>query len=604
MHAESSPSSPPLRDAPTRGAAFWRLATAASAVLFLLVHLELTVKRPDRALFTFDSAEYAIAGRELARTGRLGTTFVLPDELGATSRLGLPRVPPFPLLVGHPLVPILNGAVFALAGPRPELTLVPSGVAYVMVVLLAGALAARLSGSPATGLAAALATAASPHLLYFAVEGLTELPFAAALLGGLLLSRRLDEPRVPLLLGVVLGIGHMARPIMAPLLPVWLVAVVLAVPRGRRLRAAGGLALGFVPFAAALGAYKWITAGHPLADVARYNFLTHLAPEFAPIRVHRMLQPPAPMPWMLEHPGAVLAKIARFLPDLGGHAFAQAGALGAVALATLFWPAANAGEGRVRRILLGLAAMMILLVTLSLPSRRYLVPLLPALFAVGVAALAVAARRIGLPRLPAVGLCFAAALFVSGVPTLRDWRWAWRVPKPDRGEFRESEWRGFGAELAPHVPPGAIVASDVGSWLAWYADRPAVLLPNRPEDLPELERHLAVTTLVLTNEWLLRQSGSEAWQRIYEGTDSLPGWRRRAALHVGHLRAVVLERQQDAVLLPPDRSAPSAPRPHRANISRAHSPSRAIRSRARARREPSNGASSRLRSRETPMARA
>src|SRR5687767_2916175 len=39
------------------------------AGLILAWHLDRTVRRTDRALFTFDSAEYALAGREVARSG-------------------------------------------------------------------------------------------------------------------------------------------------------------------------------------------------------------------------------------------------------------------------------------------------------------------------------------------------------------------------------------------------------------------------------------------------------------------------------------------------------------------------------------------------------
>ena len=70
----------PLRTPHRRGARRLMLVVGVAAGLVLGVHLTLTVFRTDRARVTFDSAQYAVAGREWARSGRLATTFVLPRE--------------------------------------------------------------------------------------------------------------------------------------------------------------------------------------------------------------------------------------------------------------------------------------------------------------------------------------------------------------------------------------------------------------------------------------------------------------------------------------------------------------------------------------------
>ena len=513
----------------------FRLGFAGAALLVLLVHLDVTVLRPDRALFTFDSAEFAIAGRHLARTGTLATGVVLPDELGT------PRRPPFPLLVGHPLVPILDAIVFRLGGEHAALTLIPPALAYLVVVVLAAALARRLTGSHAVAACAAVAVTFAPRVLYFASEGLSELPFAAITLGALLLLRSPPERARWLVFGLLLGLGHLTRPIMVPLLPVWLAGAMLASPSGQRMRAVLLTLAGFVPFAAGLALYKWSAAGHPLADVARFNLLAGLAPGFEPIRIHRMLDPPEPLAWLAAHPGAVVGKLLREGPPMADAALLSMGPLPALlSLGALLGPARQAFEPALRLAVLGVFGVSILLVTLALPSGRYFVPLLPVLLALAVAGTFRLARRLKLAGPVGVALCAALVAWVAVYPTLRTWKWTGSAGIRDRGEFTESVWRSVGARLDRELPEGTLVASDVSAWVCWYADRPAVLIPNSPADLDSLARRVPIGGLVLTNEWLLRQPGNEEWLAVFSGDAQPPaGWQRGAAIHAGKLRAVV-----------------------------------------------------------------
>src|SRR5213075_3146023 len=204
------------------------LLPLAIAAVVLAVHLALTVAHVDRARFTFDSAEYAIAGRDLACTGRLTTPFAYPVLLRESGR------PPFALVAGHPLTPLLDALLFRVAGPRPWLTLIPSALAYLVAIGLALRLARRVTGA-ATAAAIAAALAFSPMMLFYAAEGVSEMPFTALTLGAVLLLAGLrDRPR-PFWLGVSLGLGHLARPVVLPLLPVWLAgAAWLAAPAQRR----------------------------------------------------------------------------------------------------------------------------------------------------------------------------------------------------------------------------------------------------------------------------------------------------------------------------------------------------------------------------------
>src|SRR5262249_10341416 len=54
-------------------------ALAAVAIALAIVQLDACVLAPDAARFTFDSAEYALAGRTWLESGRLATPFVHPS---------------------------------------------------------------------------------------------------------------------------------------------------------------------------------------------------------------------------------------------------------------------------------------------------------------------------------------------------------------------------------------------------------------------------------------------------------------------------------------------------------------------------------------------
>jgi len=515
----------------------WVLARSALllvALVLLSIHLDLTVNRPGRAALTYDSAEFAIAGRQLARTGALSTTFVHPDELVR------PRRPPFPLIVGHPLVPILDAIAFRLGGARSRVTLVPAGLAFLVLVACASALGRRVARSNVAGFLAGLAVASSPDVLYFASEGLSEIPFAAALVGAFVLLWDLGRRPRALALGLVLGVAHLARPIMVPLLPAWLLGAALAAAPGQRRPTVVRVLLGFLVCAVPLALYKLVAAGNPLADVARYNLLSDLSPEFDPVRIHRMLAPPSPLPYLAGHLPAVWNKLARVLPGVLWDAVAEAGvALGALCVIHVLRPPEADEDRPFRATWLASTALFVLLVALSLPSRRYLFPLLPVLAVVGIAESWRLAARLRLSR-PAATLAGAALIIVGPLlGTIGIWSRTMQAGPGRAGGFREQEWQELGAQVARRLPERAVAVTDVGPFLAWYAERPAVLLPNDPEDLPALARRVPVDAVVLTNHWLIGQPGSEAWRALYFAHAELPGWTRRDSVTAGRLRAVI-----------------------------------------------------------------
>lgn len=543
-----NPPSPAPGPPPRRAGRLGVLALAGAA-LVIATQLELTVRRVDRARVTFDSAEYAVAGREWARTGRPATRFILPREAREGAR------PPFPLLLGHPMVPALDALAFRLAGEGGDATLVPPALAYLALVATALALARALGAAPAVALAAAGAVALAPGVLAYASEGLTEIPFAL-LLALLVLELARGRPPGPLRFGALLGLAHLTRPVVAPLLPVALAALAVRSAPGARLRTTAVALAAFLPFAGALALYKGLAVGDPLADVTRPYLLTGLGPGLTAVEITVLLETPPPWATLLAHPGALAAKLAGALPRLALALFSQAGPAGAFAAAGL---AAALLRGRSRApaaATLGFGLTLALLAAVTVPSPRYLAPLLPLMLVAAALALERAGRA---TRLPVAAVALPALLVAApqGWETARAWRWSAVHGARDRGVFSESEWRGGGRWLAQAIPPRTVVASDAGAFVAWYADRTVVQLPRRPADLATLVRRVDVAALALTNEWLLERPGFEPWREIADDPGRLPGWRHVGTGRSGRLRVVLLARSAaDGAAAPPARGGP------------------------------------------------
>ncbi len=517
----------------------WALLALAALVL-ALAHVRIVVVGPDAARFSFDSAEYALAGRTWLETGRLATPFVHPAALGASPG------PPYPLVVGHPLVPALDAVAFALAGRDPLATVAPAVAAFVVTVLLVARLALALTGSRIAALGAAAAFAATPWSLRFASEGLSEMPFAAALTAAFLLLWQLPVRPRPVLLGVVLGLGHLARPVAVPLLPAFALGLWLASPAPLRARHLLLAAAGFVPLAALTVLYKWAACGTPFVEVGGHLLLTGASPELTVARLNRMTPPPEALEWIREHPQAWLAKLARNLRSVAYGAWWLGGKWPGAFAALACGFALLRGEPRARGLALafgGAAALLTLLASATVADPRMLFPLLPAAVALGFAALVRLAELLGRGRPAWVATVAALAVLPGALPLAREWRAAAAGGFAGRSAFHEREWRELALEAGGLLPPeGGLVASDAAPWIAWWTGRPVTLVPLEPVALRAGPERLRPEAVVLTNEWLIARPGEEAWKRLFDERLAPPGFRLAGHVRAGRLEAVVFHR--------------------------------------------------------------
>ena len=520
--------------ADNRPSPFRWLVPALAALATGLMQAWRVMVLPDAARFNFDAAEYALAGRAWLETGRLVTPFVHPATVG-----GSPG-PPWPLLAGHPLVPALDALAFAVFGVHPDATLVPALLAFVLATVAVAQLTWGFTRSQAVAIAAGLVFACTPWALGFATIGLSEMPFAALLaLAFALLWTMPQRPR-PFALGLVLGLAHLTRPVLVPMLPALLLGVVLLAPPSRRLATLFRTLLVFVPLASLTLLYKVLASHGAAHEPSGYLLLNGAAPEFVVSRLNRMLTPPDAMTWLASHPDLFVAKVLRNLRSLLYGLWTQSGRWPfPLALVALVY-ALRSATPHVRAFgftVLGSALLLLGLDAATVADPRLLFPLLPLLIALALAALTRLAEVLGGGRRLVVAIVVALAVLVTLRPTVSAWR------NPDTRGLRERDWRSIGLAVRGMLPEHAVIASDAAPWLAWSTGRPATLVPLTPADLATMPANLAPDALVITDEWLVHRPGEEAWRALLESGTPPEGWILTGRARTDRLRVAVFLRR-------------------------------------------------------------
>jgi hypothetical protein len=474
------------------------------------------------SVLNYDTAQYALAGRELALHGRLQTTFALPLELSHHA------APPWPLAVVQPGLVLVEGAIFKLVPPslsvgghqlywlgRPDqrewLVLVVPLVCYLLIGAGLAQIVTRLLERHApelslwtratAGLVVGLAFMLDPESQHFAVSGFTELPFTLGLVFAVAALALEIAPARPLAFGLVLGLAGSFRANMLWLAPVMCAGAAAIAPRGRRLRVAAFVLTGYLIPAAPWWLYKWRAFGSPGWDLTRFvvwdgiggrtwNSIYHL-PELPPL------------PAGFEAARLLALKAARNLPGLLLAALTGPRALwlGALAawLASARPPRPLFVAGLVTLATFGLG---LLAAAESIPWLRYVYPARVLLEAAGLLAMGGLAARVparaeapSLPRILTIG---AAALAIGwgALSTLRADVEA-RAVVADRNLPGAATLLATGVLMAREIPPGEAVMSNLGPLLAWHARRPVIHLALSPADLEGCRRRLDFRNVIL-----------------------------------------------------------------------------------------------------------
>lgn len=490
-------------------------------------------------VLNYDTAQYAIAAREIAQQGKLQTPFALPVELSRHAR------PPWPLAVIQPGLLSIEAAIFKLAPERiviggrliaewrrpdqREWLLVPIpftcyvlagtvlGLATLKLLRLYAPGVSSVEGALAGGLVG-MAFLLDPEAQHFAVAPFTELPFTLGLVGGVaMLALGLAATR-PFAFGVVLGIAAAFRANMLWMAPLFCAGAAWSADPPRRGRVLLLSALGFVLPLAPWWIYKLVAFGDPGWDLSRLVVWDGVQGRTW-FSIYHLPDLPA-VPRGLEAAGLLAAKLARNLPGLLLAVFTGPRALWVGAL-VLWCLVARPPRPLLSAALVTLGALAVSIATaaVSIPWLRYVFPARAVVEAAGVlATLAL------LPRLAELGVGAAAhrglRIAVAGLAV------AWGAFATARGNDearRVSLERGvpnsltmlrLGVRMSRELPRGEPVMSNLGPALAWHARRPVVHLALTPHDVESCRRFLDVRHVVL-----VFRDPSRAW----------PGWQELVA---------------------------------------------------------------------------
>ena len=465
-------------------------------------------------ILNYDTAQYALAARELGWHGRLASPYALPVDLVSHA------APPWPLAVVQPGLVLFEAAVFRLvpargstAGPDPRawLTLI---LPFCCFLMIAASLAlsvrhlfarwwpdaptfARAGAALTLGLCFLL----DPEAQHFAIGGFTELPFALGLVFAFL-GLALEVPvRRPLVFGVVLGLTGLFRANMLGLVPLFALGAAACAPRPRRVRTALLVLAGFALPLSPWWFYKWRVFGSPSWDLTRFVVWDGVQGRTWFSLYHRAALPVLPRGG--EAYALLAAKTLHNLPGLAGQMLAGprglwfGGLLGWLVLARPARPLAVAGW-----VALGTAGIGVLGAAVSIPWLRFLFPTRVLFEPIGILALWALIERIPVPTLPAAArralLVAAAALALAwgGWCTVRGLEEA-RFTSRERGVPSTSSLTSLSILLSNDLAPGEPLMSSLGPSLAWQTNHPVVHLAYTPDDVEACRRRLDFRHIVL-----------------------------------------------------------------------------------------------------------
>lgn len=476
-------------------------------------------------LLSYDSAQYALAARELAWHGKLATPFALPVDLVTHTDS------PWPLSAVQPGLVLVEALIFKLvpargmaagSDPRAWLTLLLPFISYLMLgasaVLGTRHLLARFvpdaerwvrAGAP---LALGLMVLLDPEAQHFAVSGLTELPFTVLLLAAVLGLARGAGAEYPLVFGLLLGIGGLFRANMLWLAPPCALLSAWCAPRERRLQVAlvimAGYALPLLPW----WFYKWRAFGSPSWDLTRYVLWDGVGGRDWFALFHRPELPEVP------HGAAALPLLAAkvqhnlptlLLPMLQGPRGLW---LGALALWLFTRPRRTLAAAAIA-LLLGLA-LNVLAACISIPWLRYVFP--TRVLAEGAGLLALCAL---LQRMPNTSVRLRAAACVVAATLALGWA-TWQTREVHAESQRVAAVRGvpstvtltsLSVALNEVLAPGETVMSNLGPALAWQTNHPVIHLAFSPDDVIACRRRHDFRHIVLAF-----RSSDRAWAHWQE----------------------------------------------------------------------------------------
>jgi len=462
---------------------------ARAAVLHLLWIAPLIVLpiaiyvRVFQGLFQGDALAAAQTAREIVAGHGVATLWAFPMEIALRGG-EFPR----PDLAQGPLYPLVLAAFFGAFAATDRVVAAVSLLFLIATGIALYALASRAFGRTA-GVLAVVFFVVGLETLMQGVSG-SRLPMAAFLvtLAAVLLYGRECTARRAAAAGAVLSLAYLTDAAnLALVIPFGLFAVYLGAER--RWRRLALFAVGFVAVAAPWWIRNAVVAGDPFYSLRHYwaGMFTSTHPEFTLLR-GTDTSALGVWSYLAEHPREFVAKIVRNLQALHTRAPAALGIyVVAFFLAGILHPLQDGRARLLRKCLyVGLVLQMVLCAAQN-PNSNFMAPLVPLVlvFAAGFFVHLLGRLESRRARGWAVAVFVALAVYPTAVTLV-----APRV-SPNRSRANLDY-------MKQALPAGTVVVSDVPSQVAWYSERPAVVLPLGKRDYDAVDSEVDVGAIYLS----------------------------------------------------------------------------------------------------------
>lgn len=489
---------------PLRPALLWGLVALLFAILFSAATYRSIAP-------SSDLWDYSQEARQVARGQGFTSLYTYPTHLGPTDR------PPFPVRWRMPLY-AWRGAMMLKSGASLPLgyflIVAQSHAALVALVFLLGAhFASRRAGH-----VAAATAVACPLFLDAYSPGMSQVPVAAISLFVWLLLLRWRGAVTAMLAALFAAGAWYLRGESLLMAPLWAWAA-------GRARWSRGVIFGalYLLLCAPWPIYLSQTTGH--ASSIQGNPMLLYTPEFPGYSSTRSygVAMPAVLPYVLAHPAAFAV---RWVKDALGFGLDLLGGLGPIAIglamAGLLLREARERYASLRPTIPFLIAIALQIAAFAALERspRFLVPVAPlACVMIGIAAAPALDRLCGRRALQAL---FALLILERALTIAFQTREAPRrfppLPAATAAALNRAASDGGWARER-------LIASDVPDWVAWHADRSALLLPLS-RDLARVERDHPLAAIFLSPDARARNvaDGDTAWVGVIDRGVAIEGF--------------------------------------------------------------------------------
>lgn len=492
------------------------LAAGLVALIGPILLLALYARTHFGGLVNSDAIDFAQIGRNLS-DGRGVSTYVL-RPLALTHGGDAMHQPD----VTHgPLFPFILALAYGALGARDAVSADVSALFYVLAIPVIYRLGARLFGRT-VALASALAFAYNPLSLEYALSGLNITLYVfltTALLSvmSVIAAQNWSEGAkrsvrgAYIMAGVLTGLLYLTDPVF-----IWIAPVVLAAAwsyaDGARARAVAPLLIAF-----AIVALPWMwrngaVTGNPVFGLRGYELWMDTPNHYPGFSAYR-LEPGSMVAGAGLMKGVVVkaltgaAEILQTLPQ------SPASWVLAFFLPGLFYRFHDASVGRIRALTVWFLVALVCGSVIFSVSMPLFVSLVPALLVFAIGFVAQLIRQSDYPikigRVTAAGLAGTLAL-----PLIADF-----ASGPSPASLAEVPAARYFGRIAP---ASAVGLSDQPWLIAWYADRPCVLIPQSDQHVGELRRQFPeLRWMFLTkgageysDAWLYLQNTFQNWNIV------------------------------------------------------------------------------------------